>query len=121
MSEADDAEYRRRISEVLTLHGFGWVVAQAEAEIAEGKQSAKQVAEQEVFSVSADPDFRMRRPRSSRASLITSEPYSEAERLEILLKAIEAALIQRSFLEQAVLAHVPDVDSIRFEPDAAAE
>jgi hypothetical protein len=121
MSEEHDAEYRRRISEVLSEHGFGWVVAQAEAEIAEGKQSTKQVAEEDEVSVLTDPDFRIRRPRSRRASLITSEPYNEAERLEILLKALEAALIQRSTLEQAVLAEVPDVDAIRFRPDAPVE
>jgi hypothetical protein len=34
VSEEDDAHYRRRISEVLNRHGFGWVVAQAEAQIA---------------------------------------------------------------------------------------
>lgn len=121
MSEEDDREYRRRISEVLLRHGFEWVVTQAETQIAEGKPSSKQVSEREIFSVLDDPDFAIRRPRARRASLITSEPYSEAERLEILLQAVEAALVQRSDLERVVLAQIPDVNVIRYEPDSPTE
>lgn len=121
MGEEDDANYRRRISEVLIRNGFGWVVTQAEAQIAEGKPSSKQVAEREFFPASADPLFTIRRPRSRRASLITSEPYTETERLEILLQAIEAAVVQRSMLEQVLLEQLHDVSGIRFEPDAPVE
>ena len=49
MAGDDDAQYRRRISEVLTHNGFGWVVTQAEAQIVEGKPSSKQVAEPETI------------------------------------------------------------------------
>lgn len=119
MTEEECAEYRRRIVEVLRLHGFDWVVAQTDAEIANGKQSTKQVSEREVSSMFDDRDFRMRPPRTRRASLITSESYSEAERLEILLKAIESALIQRSVLERAVLEDMHGV-TIHFIPDAPA-
>jgi hypothetical protein len=45
VSEEDDANYRRRIGEVLNRHGFEWVVVQAEAQIAEGKPSSKEVSE----------------------------------------------------------------------------
>jgi hypothetical protein len=121
MSEEDDAEYGRRIREVLEERGFGWVVAQAEAQIAAGKPSSKQVYERELFRVSEETDFAIRRPRSRRASLITSEPYTESERLGILLHAVEAALVQRSALEIATLEEVHGIDSIRFEPEEAAE
>lgn|SRR5579862_516740 len=121
MSEEDDAEYRRRIGEVLEAHGFGWVVAQAEAQIAEGKPASKQVSEREIFQVSADTDFAIKRPRARRASLITSEPYTEAERLDILLRAIEAALVQRSALERATLEEVHGINTIRFEPEGPTE
>jgi hypothetical protein len=121
MREEDDANYRRRISDVLVRHGFGWVVTQAEAQIAEGKPSSKQVSERESFPVLADGIFAVRRPRSRRASLITSEPYTESERLEILLQAIEAAIVQRSMMEQELLLQFADISSIRFEPDSPLE
>jgi hypothetical protein len=106
---------------VLNRHGFEWVVAQAEAQIAEGKPSSKEVSERDSVQVSADTSFAIRRPGSRRASLITSEPYTESERLEIMLQAIEAALVQRSMIEQAVLEQVHDISVIRFEPDSPVE
>jgi hypothetical protein len=121
MPEEDDAEYRRRIVGVLENHGFGWVVAQAEAQIAEGKPASKQVSERLVLRVSEETDFAIRRPRARRASLITSEPYTEAERLDILLRAVEAALVQRSELERAALEEVPGIDAIRFAPEGREE
>jgi hypothetical protein len=121
VSEEDDAVYRKRISEVLIEHGFDWVVAQAEAEIADGKPLTKQVTEPEFFSQSDDAQFAVRAPRTKRASLITSEPYSEAEGLEILLKAVEAALIQRADLEVAVLSGVKGVTAIDFQPETSRE
>jgi hypothetical protein len=44
---------------VLNRQGFGWVIAQAEAQIAEGKPSSKQVSEYERVPASADPMFTM--------------------------------------------------------------
>jgi hypothetical protein len=57
--------------------GFGWIVGQAQAQIAEGKPSIKHVSEYERVLVSDDPIFTIPRPRSRRASLITTEPYIE--------------------------------------------
>ncbi len=65
--------------------------------------------------------FRIRPPRRRRASLITSEPYSESERLEILLQAIESAVIQRAELEAAVLNQLSGITAIEFRPERPAE
>jgi hypothetical protein len=62
MSEEDDAIYRRRLSDVLGRHGFGWVVQQVEAQIAEGKPISKQVSEPEYRSFALDADFVVRAP-----------------------------------------------------------
>lgn len=120
MSEEDDIGYRRRIADVLIRNGFQWVVEQAEAQIAEGKLSAKSVFEQER-SRPDDHTFEIRRPRRRRASLVTSEPYSESERLEILLNAIRAAIVERAEIEHAVLDQLSGISEIQFEPDAPAE
>lgn len=122
MADDDDDTpmYRRRLGEVLRAHGFGWVVEQSEAQIAEGKPNPKQVSERQTFPVDSDPLFEVRAPRGRRASLITSVPYTEEERLEILLHAIDAALVQRAKIETAVvdlLEGIKQVDSIAFEPD----
>jgi len=121
MSEDDDAAYRRRIVEFLIRYGFGWVVQQADAQIAEGKISAKSVIEQERFRPQLDPMFVVRKPRRRQASLITSEPYSEREKLEILLNAIKAAVIERAQIEVAILDQFPEIDAVEFEPDAPIE
>lgn len=121
MSEEDDAAYRREISDVLRRHGFAWVAEQAEAQIAEGKPSSKQVSEREVPRVDADPMFRIKPPKRRRASLITSEPYSESERLEILLQAIESAVIQRAEIEAAILNQLTEITAIEFQPEAPPE
>jgi len=121
VSEEDDASYRRRIADSLIQNGFDWVVQQAEAQIAEGKVSAKSVIEQERFLPRLDPMFAVRKPRRRQASLITSEPYSEAERLEILLNAIKAAIIERAQIEAAILDQLPEISAVEFEPDAPVE
>ena len=121
MAEEDDANYRRRLSDVLTRHGFAWVVTQAEIQIAEGKPSAKQVSERQTFTAADDALFLIKRPRTRRASLITSEPYTEAERLEILLHAMEAAVAERANLEKAVLDQLEGIEIIDFQPDVASE
>lgn len=125
MADDDDAaEYRRLLSEVLRGHGFGWVVDQFEMQISEGRPSSKQVSEREPFSPESDPFFTIRTPRRRRASLITSEPYTEEERLEIVVNAIDAALIQRASLETEVLDMLadigPSVSSISFLPDVVS-
>lgn len=121
MAAEDDAEYRRRISDSLIRNGFEWVVQQADAQIAEGKVSAKSVFEEERLIPRLDPMFAVRKPRRRQASLITSEPYSESERLEILLNAIKAAIVERAQIEEAVLEHLPNIGVIQFEPDAPTE
>ena len=118
VSEEDDAAYRRQISDILRRHGFGWVVEQAEAQIAEGKPSSKQVSEHEIFRAEADPMFTIRPRKRRRASLITTESYSESERLEIVLQAIESAVIQRAELEAAVLNQLSGITAIEFRPDS---
>jgi hypothetical protein len=117
VSVEDADEYRRRIGEVLRRHGFGWVLEEVEAQIGEGKPSSKQISER--YTPPADSMFTVQTPKRRRASLVTSEPYSASERLEILLQAIRAAIIHRSVLEAAVLNHVKGITEIEFQPDAS--
>jgi hypothetical protein len=115
MSPEDADEYSRRISDVLRQNGFGWVVDQVEAQIADGKPSYKQVSERYIPQ---DDMFAVRAPKSRRASLVTSEPYSATERLEIILQAIRSAIVHRFDLEDSVLSHLGGIHEIEFRPEA---
>lgn len=116
----DDGAFRRRIAELLEEHNFGWVVEQADAHIAEGKPVTKEVSERERQQVLSD-SFRVSTPRRYRTRLVTTDAFSEREKLEILLKAIEAAVVQRADFDAAVLEKLPSIKAIAFEPDAPAE
>jgi hypothetical protein len=121
MSEMDDGAFRRRVIELLEEHRFGWIVEQAEAQIAEGKSVVKEVSEQELRPAVLSDTFRIARPRRYRSSLVTTVAFSESEKLELLLKAIEAAVVKRADLDTAVLEKLPTIGSIAFEPDAPDE
>ena len=49
--------------------------------------------------------------------MVATEPFSHAERLEILIHAIETAIITRAKLEKEVLSSSSDFDRIEFLPD----
>lgn len=117
----DDGAFRRQIVELLEEHGFGWVVEQADAHIAEGKSVVKEVSERELRPSVISDTFRITRPRRYRSSLVTTVVFSEPEKLEILLSAIEAAIVQRAALDTAVLATLASMKVIAFEPDTPAE
>lgn len=113
---ADYNQYRIQLSEILTKHGFGWVVDQSESQIVAGREAEKLVSESRFTS---DPDNNGRIARRGSARLVTSEPYSDGEKLDILLRAIEAALIQRSLIEQEAVRIIPEFASAKFVSDTS--
>lgn len=116
----DTDEYFERLSEILIKYGFEWVVAQAEAEISEGRAVNKDVQALEYADLLEADGFARRSPRRRRASLVTTDPYNGAERLEILLRGVEAALGDRADLERAIMEKVGDIASVEFAPDEDA-
>ncbi|MDW4497164.1 hypothetical protein R5H30_04155 [Sulfitobacter sp. D35] len=112
---ADEDEYFLRLTEVLRTNGFEWVVAQAQAEIAEGRIVTKEV-QAPGLQQSMDPDSLERLPpRRRRSALVATVQYDASERLEILLKGIESAVIVRSDLENEVIRLLKDIDGDRIE------
>lgn len=114
---ADESEYFERLASLLEQHDFGWVVSQAQVEIEDGKTVAKDVQAPELIQVIESDSFVRRTPRRRRASLIATQPYDDAERLAILLRAIETAIVDRADLEKAVLDAVGDIPLVEFQPD----
>lgn len=114
---ADEREYFERLSEILQEHGFDWVLTQVQAEISEGRVVSKEVSAPSIESA-VDPVTMVRQtPRRRRASLVTTLPLSPRERLEVLIRGIEAAVVTRAELEEAVFRMTKNVSQIDFKPD----
>lgn len=115
---ADEREYFERLTEVLQTHGFGWVVDQAQAEISEGRVVSKEVSAPSIRRA-YDPDTFLvgQTPRSRRAALVATEPFSPTERLAILIHGIESAIVTRAALEKEVLSADSGFGRIEFRPD----
>lgn len=113
---SDNEIYFQRLSEILVQGGFDWVVVQANAEISSGKSRAKEVRALEYGELIDEGSFATRTPRRRRASLMTTEPFNDVERLGILIRGIEAAIASRADIEEAVL-NLTDVLTIDFAPE----
>jgi hypothetical protein len=119
---AKQADYFRRLAELLQEHGYQWVLAEALAQIAEGMTVDKDVREFEAAQI-AEASFELRPRGRKRARLIATVPYDDSQKLDILLNAIEAALVQRADLEEAVLKSLQGskdeeaIEGVEFVPD----
>ena len=115
-------DYFEQLAALLEEHGFGWALSQVRAQIAEGIIVDKDVREFEAPRI-AEATFQVGRRSRRSARLIARVPYDDDQRLAILLKAIEAAIVQRAELEEAVLDSLnsdengPKLDRVEFVPD----
>lgn len=117
----DEREYFERLSRILRQYGFDWVLTQVQAEISEGRAVSKEVSAPSIGS-EIDPITAARQtPRRSRASLVTTEPLTPREQLEVLIRGIETAIILRADLEKSVFGMTSDINVINFKPDKLEE
>ena len=102
-----------------------WIVAQVEEQISLGRVALKslEVNEREMF-VDEETMFtpRPRRSRRRRATFAVSEQYSPQEKLELLIDALTAGVVQVNRIADEVasfqLDESPQLTSIRFVPEA---
>lgn len=113
----DTGTYFVRLAEILVKYGFDWVVTRAEVEIAEGRAITKEVRALEYGELIEADSFATRAPRRRRTSLMTTEPFSDDERLVILLRGIDAALSTRADLERSILYTLNDISVVEFVPE----
>jgi hypothetical protein len=120
---ASPSEYYNDIAELLVENGFEWLVEQVQSQIDDGKPLFKSVdapvVESESQSLSLPSVDVNGRPRRKRTRLVTSTPYSDTERLDLLLNAIEIALGMRSALSASLVELLPEFETISFEPDTS--
>ena len=117
MPTEDAPAYYGKIAQILSENGFAWIVSQVESEIEQGRSVVKDVQAPEIGALVESETFARRTPRKRRAALLTTIPYTDSERLDILLNAVDTAIAGRASFQEAALEYLPDVVSIEFTPD----
>lgn len=119
MTEQEATAYREGISTILLGHGASWIIDQVNEQIALGKLQTKQVDASETV-VDAVTQAPRRSSRKSMAEFLFTVPYTETEKLSILVEAIDLALIAPIAMEVAVPNNLESEISIDFVPDEGA-
>jgi hypothetical protein len=100
MDEHDLQEIYRDIMEILEHFGLDWLIAEVNQHVAMEKIiEEKHPGYKEVLSETQDNVRTIKRGRLS--SVTIAQPYNARERLELLLSAIEQALIQSASVSRA--------------------
>ena len=117
MTEEEARDYRSSITHVLGQHHLGWITDQADEKISLGRLVTKRV---DTASSVQDPitGQARRAPRRTMTEFLSSEPYSETERLGILLDAVELGLIAPVKMERALAENLgATVSTIHFRSE----
>lgn len=115
--EASDAY--RELSQIATGEGLQWLLEDVERQIALGKQATKHI---QVESTVRGPDADYLPKKKGRpARFIVTGPYSEREKLLLLIEALEAASVglSRGLLNtyEIIRQDLQDLDALGFAPD----
>jgi hypothetical protein len=125
MTEADAFEHLRS---ALVAAGLSWLVSQVDEEIVLGRTVAKLKASSDRGPIPSEPRFEEvgKVPPSQRARApVTSVPYSDQERLQLLVKSIRATVVAMEDVRLRLfesVARIPEVGpAIRFVPEEEEE
>ncbi|MCE5200789.1 MAG: hypothetical protein ABFD54_13110 [Armatimonadota bacterium] len=110
-----------RLYAVLRQHELNWVLNEVDEAIAEGKVVLKDVEEIPEQWI----DGTRRRGRRRKVKLLSNIPYTDKEKLELLINAISQALVSPSLMaEKTMKVLMPELGSpdtaLAFKRDAAA-
>jgi hypothetical protein len=98
MNDDEAAQTFRSVSDILRTAQLDWLVDEALAEIRRGKPKAKKVRvpeSSEFLLIDEDPEP----ARGRSATFVESIEYSHLEQLEILISALERAVVAPTFME----------------------
>lgn len=117
-------EAYRIILEHLRKSGFGWVAAQIQEQVRSGKPLIKDVSPHPATSSIQyiDEEFETKpSTKGRRQRLAATENYTDIERLEIAINAIDSLVIQTTAMqEELIVFFATSMDGsqmILFEPD----
>lgn len=124
MSDRSSSNAYQILLETLRKHGLHWVAGQVQEQVRSGKPVTKDVSpflavDRIVF---ADEGFFPTSARKGRRQrLAATEEYSADERLELIIKAIESAVIHTAAIEAELAeffaSQADGLTPARFEPE----
>lgn len=103
MAELAPEEAYLKVLELLRSHDLGWVAAQVQDQVRAGRPVTRVVSPRPVNVPDRFAAESSQPPRRRRERLAATEPYSAEERLQLVLDAIDRAVIQTADMEQEVL------------------
>src|SRR6266446_3110563 len=98
MAEREALAVFLKLSDILRATELSWLLDEVASEIRQGKPSEKKIRVQEsevLVLVSDERESRARRP----TTFVESLEFTQVEKLEMLLSAIERAVIEPAFME----------------------
>jgi hypothetical protein len=118
----------RELTEMLRDLGLGWVVHQVDETINDGSQVEKTANifkdedPEELIQVGSPEDRYAPRRRGKAAQMMSVEPWTDTQRLEILIDAIRHALVYAAEIEEAASLQMQEfgevkINAIRFESE----
>jgi hypothetical protein len=107
------------LSKILTDEGLEWLLQDVQRQIALGKQSTKEIQVESTVGASTAGHHTKKKGRP--AKFIVTQPYSEREKLILLVEAIEAASVglSRGILNtyEVIGEHLHNLDALGFAYD----
>jgi hypothetical protein len=92
MTDADARDYFKAIADMLRDLQVEWVLTQVMDEVKEGKTKPKHI------SVTSEPSSGT---KGSRTKFLSTQPYTTKEQLELLIVAIERAVVATTAIQAA--------------------
>ena len=112
-------EVFRSLSQIASQEGLDWLLHDVQRQIDLGKQSTKEI--QVESTVKGYEAGYLPKKKGHPAKFIVTQPYSEQEKLHLLIEAIEAASIglSRGIFDtfETIGWHLKSLDVLGFAPD----
>ena len=116
MLEEDAEIYRNSLIDLLDKRDLQWIVGQVSDEIAKGKIVEKSI-DTRIPVVDAVTQKKVRQPKGPLTKFTSTIPYTESEKLLILIEAVEMALIMTYRMQEGIPANLASNLPVIFIPD----
>lgn len=122
MLEEKETQYLYRdLSQLISKEGLDWLLQDVEREIALGSEKTEKI-KFEIMAQESDLDYHPKKKKKGPpAKFIVTQPYSDREKLHILLEAIEAISVGLSLgmldVYETIGEQLQNLDALAFAPD----